>query len=245
MWLLMGSLMGRRLQPARRNLNAARALARRLLLAYSKRQPCGLKPALQTMNKGIHSRGYLPHWDFAEGLQAVTFRLADSVPAAVIKSWKTELSGIPDDATRERELHRRIARFEDAGHGACVLHRHDCAGIIQATLTTGHPTRYRLLAWCVMPNHVHILFKLAPDFSLGAVIRAWKGASALAINRLLDRAGPLWMADYFDRLIRDLKHLYDCRAYIRNNPVKAGLCAHPEDWPFSSAGCGWNPDEGP
>ena len=47
------------------------------------------------------------------------------------------------------------------------------------------------------------------------------------------------MADYFDRFIRDLDHLYDCRAYIRNNPVKAGLCAKPEDWPFSSAGVRW------
>jgi REP element-mobilizing transposase RayT len=197
------------------------------------------------MNKGIHSRGYLPHWDFAEGLQAVTFRLADSVPAAAIKSWETELSDTPDEATRERELHRRIARFEDSGHGACVLLRHACASIIQAKLTAGHPTRYRLLDWCVMPNHVHVLFKLASDSSLGTVIRSWKGSSALETNRLLDRAGPLWMADYFDRFIRDLDHLHDCRAYIRNNPVKAGLCAHPEDWLFSSAGCGWNPDEGP
>lgn len=37
------------------------------------------------MNKGIHTRGYLPHWDFAKSTQAVTFRLADSVPADVIK----------------------------------------------------------------------------------------------------------------------------------------------------------------
>jgi putative transposase len=194
------------------------------------------------MNKGIHTRGYLPHWDFAEGLQAVTFRLADSIPVAVIKSWKAELSDNPDDVKRGRELHRRIANFEDAGHGACVLHRHDCATIIQAKLIAGHPTRYRLLAWCVMPNHVHVLIKLAADFALGAAVRSWKGASAVEINRLLGRSGSLWQREYHDRFIRDLDHLYDCRAYIRNNPVQAGLCAHPQDWPFSSAGCGWNPD---
>ena len=194
------------------------------------------------MSKGIYTRGYLPHWDFSEGLQAVTFRLVDSIPMAVIKSWKTELSATLDDATREREIHRRIAHFEDAGHGACVLHRHDCASIIQAKLLDGHPIRYRLLAWCVMPNHVHVIFKLATDSSLGGILRSWKGASAVEINRLLDRGGPLWQREYHDRFIRDLDHLHDCRAYIRNNPVKAGLCAHPQDWPFSSAGCGWNPD---
>jgi len=194
------------------------------------------------MSKGIYTRGYLPHWDFAKGLQAVTFRLADSVPASVIKSWKAELADDPDDAKRERELHCRIARFEDAGHGACFLHRSNCASIIQSKLIDGHPARYRLLAWCVMPNHVHVLLKLAAQSSLGAVIRSWKGASAVEINRLLDRSGPLWQREYHDRFIRDLDHLYDCRAYIHHNPVKAGLCAQPEDWPFSSAGCGWNPD---
>jgi putative transposase len=194
------------------------------------------------MSKGIYTRGYLPHWDFAEGLQAVTFRLADSLPAALIKSWKVELAETPGDVTRDRELHRRIAHFEDVGHGACVLNRPDCANIVQAKLLDGHPTRYRLLAWCVMPNHVHVLFKPAADSSLSGLLRSWKGASAVEINRLLDRSGPLWQREYHDRYIRDLDHLYDCRAYIRNNPVKAGLCEKPEDWPFSSAGCGWNPE---
>jgi len=194
------------------------------------------------MNKGIYTRGYLPHWDFAEGLQAVTFRLADSIPAAVIRGWRKELAESPDAATRERELHRRIAHFEDAGHGACVLRRPEFAGIIQAKLLDGHPQRYRLLAWCVMPNHVHVLFKLAAESTLSGLLRAWKGASAVEINRLLDRSGHLWQREYYDRFIRDIDHLYDCRTYIRNNPVKAGLCEKPEDWLFSSAGCDWNPD---
>ncbi|MEI6604423.1 MAG: transposase [Verrucomicrobiota bacterium] len=194
------------------------------------------------MNKGIYTRGYLPHWDFAEGLQAVTFRLADSIPASVIGGWRKELADSPDDATRERELHRRVARFEDMGHGACVLRCPEFASIIQAKLLDGHPQRYRLLAWCVMPNHVHVLFKLAAESSLSDILRSWKGASAVEINRLLARCGHLWQREYHDRLIRDIDHLYDCRTYVRNNPVKAGLCEKPQDWQFSSAGCDWNPD---
>lgn len=194
------------------------------------------------MSKGIYTRGYLPHWDFANGLQAVTFRLADSVPADVIKGWKTELSDNPDDDERERELHRRIARFEDAGHGACFLQRPDCASVIQTKLINGHPARYRLVAWCVMPNHIHVLLKRAAASALADVIRSWKGSSAFEINRLLDRSGSLWQREYHDRFIRDPDHLHDCRTYIHHNPVKAGLCARPEDWQHSSAGCDWNPD---
>jgi REP element-mobilizing transposase RayT len=194
------------------------------------------------MNKGIHARGYLPHWDFAKSVQAITFRLADSVPGKLIAQWKTELAAIADDLTRQRELHRQIARYEDAGHGSSILNRSDCAAIVQAKLIAGHPAHYRLIDWCIMPNHVHVLCKLGETSSLGEVIRSWKGASAIEINRLIERTGHLWMADYFDRFIRDLGHFYDCRAYIRNNPVKAGLCQSPEDWPFCSAGIHWNPD---
>ena len=194
------------------------------------------------MNKGIHSRGYLPHWDFWKSAQAITFRLADSVPGPVIQAWQTELASIPDDRVRQEQLHRRIARYEDAGHGCSILSQPDCAAILQAKLIAGHPSRYRLIDWCIMPNHVHVLCKLAEASSLGDVIRSWKGACSIEINRLMGRSGHFWMVDYFDRFIRDLDHLHDCRAYIRNNPVKAGLCDKPEDWPFSSAGTGWHPD---
>jgi REP element-mobilizing transposase RayT len=191
------------------------------------------------MNKGIHSRGYLPHWDLCKSLQAVTFRLADSVPASVISQWKVELAYETDKASREQELHRRIAKFEDSGQGDAVLRDPEIAAVVQAKLVERHPAHYRLIEWCIMPTHVHVLFKLAERQSLGEVVRAWKGGSATEINRKLNRSGRLWMMDYYDRLIRDQQHLDNCRIYIRNNPVKAGLCEHPEDWPFSSAGTGW------
>ncbi len=187
------------------------------------------------MNKGIHTRGYLPHWDFAKSLQAVTFRLADSVPARLIIEWKREVADLPDDEARAKALHRRISHFEDAGQGTALLGDPSCAEIVQRKLLEGDPDRYHLFDWCVMPNHVHVLFKLAEGVSLGPLVQSWKGGSALEINRLLGRIGTLWMADYYDRLIRDMAHFHECRSYIRNNPVKAGLCENPEDWPFSSA----------
>lgn len=67
------------------------------------------------------------------------------------------------------------------------------------------------------------------------MIRDWKGYTARSINRLLSRQGKLWQEDYWDRYIRDDAHLHNAIRYIESNPVKAGLCGLPDDWPFSSA----------
>jgi putative transposase len=192
------------------------------------------------MGKGIYTRGFLPHWDFEKSTQAITFRLADSLPNEVVKSWQNDLATLLDEKLREKELHRLIARYEDTAHGDAVLKNPDCAIIIQNKLIEGHPIRYSLIAWCIMPNHVHVLIRLAEGQSLADTVRSWKGASSIEINRILQQKGPLWQRDYYDRYVRDLEHLHDCIAYIRNNPVKAGWCDKPEDWPYSSAGVNWN-----
>lgn len=62
-------------------------------------------------------------------------RLADSVPVNVIKSWKKELEAIEDNELRESELNRRIAKYEDAGHGKLLLKIPECAEIVQAKLS--------------------------------------------------------------------------------------------------------------
>ncbi len=192
------------------------------------------------MGKGIYTRGFLPHWDFEKSTQAITFRLADSVPAEVIKHWNQEIDTMPDSKIRDRELHRRIAKYEDAGNGSAVFKNPSCAAVIQDKLIAGHSSSYSLIDWCIMPNHVHVLIRLIENHSLADIVKSWKGGSAIEINRILQQKGTLWQRDYYDRYVRDLEHLHDCIAYIRNNPVKAGLCDKPEDWPYSSAGVNWN-----
>jgi REP element-mobilizing transposase RayT len=198
-------------------------------------------------HKGIHRRGYLPHWDFADSVQGITFRLADSVPAEVIAEWRDELQSLlksPDpeiSSTAQADLHRKIAKYEDAGYGRCDLADAECAGIVQEALKAGHGASYKLTEWCVMPNHVHVLIRLLGPTTLGGIVKRWKGGTAVQINRLLGHSGSLWMRDYHDRFIRDLDHFHNAKAYIRNNPVKAGLCVTPEEWVSSSAGCAWAP----
>ena len=119
---------------------------------------------------------------------------------------------------------------------------HVFAEIVQDALLKNHGKSYKLIEWCVMPNHVHVLIRLMGTVALGVVVKQWKAGSAIQINRLLERSGSIWMRDYHDRFIRDLDHFHDARAYIRNNPVKAGLCVRQEEWRFSSAGVLWDAD---
>jgi len=97
-------------------------------------------------------------------------------------------------------------------------------------------TRYSLLEWCVMPNHVHVLVRPDTGRGLAEVVGGWKSWSAREANRVIGRTGVFWAPDYFDRFIRDSEHLDACRAYIRHNPVTAGLVAAPQDWLWGSAG---------
>lgn len=180
-------------------------------------------------HRGWHARGYLPHLDAADVVQAVTFRLADSLPADVLLRLKDTAE---NDAGR---LRRAVARQLDAGHGGCLLSRPEAAAAVQDALLRFHPEHYALIAWVVMPNHVHVVIETKQGHSLSNIVKSWKGYSARRINVLHGASGRLWQPDYYDRRIRDDAHLAAAVAYVEDNPVKAGLVARPEDWAFSSA----------
>jgi len=174
--------------------------------------------------KGWHSRGYLPHFDSTETIQFVTFRLADSLPRAVV-----------DALRRHEDAIRLIDERLDAGVGACWLGRPDIASLVQAALLHFDGDRYRLLAWCLMPNHAHVVIEIVADNSLSDIVRSWKSFTARHANELLGRSGSFWHPDYFDRYIRNEHHLARTVDYVENNPVTAGLAGSPEDWSWSSA----------
>ena len=188
-------------------------------------------------HKSWHSRGYLPHLDQPELTQFVTFRLSDSVPAEVVAAWKEELALTgrePADDPRRAELRKRIEHYSDQGHGACWLRDDRIAASVQKTLLHFDGVRYRLLAWVIMPNHVHALIETLPGFPLGGVVHSWKSFSAKQANKLLGRTGPFWMEDYFDRYIWSEEHFVAATQYIEQNPVKAGLAPSADDWQWGS-----------
>jgi REP element-mobilizing transposase RayT len=181
-----------------------------------------------------HSRGILPHFEGGNIPQSVTFRLVDSLPRQKLIDLQEELKRLTrEDAARQRR--KRIDYWLDACIGPAWLKQPEIAGIVEQTLLFFDGTRYLLHAWVVMPTHVHVLFTPAGEWTLSQSLQSWKSFSANAANRLLQRTGKFWAAEYFDRAIRDDRHYAAVLHYIELNPVKAGLCTKPEEWRFSSA----------
>jgi REP element-mobilizing transposase RayT len=93
---------------------------------------------------------------------------------------------------------------------------------------------YRLYAWVIMPNHLHIILK--PEIELSCVTRWLKGRTGRTANRLLGRTGaPFWQDESFDHWIRSNGELQQLIEYVEKNPVKTGLVQAAEQWPWSSA----------
>jgi putative transposase len=184
-------------------------------------------PVENRRSQGWRSRGYLPHFDGELVQQVVSWHLADSLPVDVAE----RLAAAADDA----ETRTHYEAYLDAGHGSCALRDPVCADIVQDALLHFDGERYRLLAWVVMPNHVHVLAEPMSGHGLADIMHSWKRHTALLINRHLGQSGPLWRREYWDRYIRDELHYAAAVAYIEHNPVQAGLVATAADWPWSSA----------
>jgi len=94
--------------------------------------------------------------------------------------------------------------------------------------------RYRLLEWCIMPNHVHALILPVNGNLLSDIVHSWKSYTGHAVKKLINLTKPFWMSEYHDRFIRNERHLEIVRNYILQNPVAAPLVRNAEDWPWSS-----------
>ena len=239
----------------------------------------------------------------------ITYRLADSLPAQAVTDLEAELRSLPPER-RSLQRRRRIEELADAGHGSCVLRVPQIAELVIENWRHYAGTRYELMAYVVMPNHVHVLVRVYDGVSLPRIVQAWKGYTGKKIKELLagtadrlvgsgdpgtadrlvgigdhgtaDRlvgtgaeptlgapsprlvgtgaeptlgapsprlagaprlhaprlvapGAPGWHREFWDRFIRDERHLQAAREYIAQNPVKAGLVARPEDWLW--AGC--------
>lgn len=133
-------------------------------------------------------------------------------------------------------MRRRVEAYLDQGHGSCYLKKPEIANLVQDALLFHDQTKYRLAAWVIMPNHVHLLCTPASGHNLAEIMHALKSYTSNEANKLLGRKGRFWQKEYFDRYIRNARHYAKVLAYIENNPVKARLCETSLDWPFGSAG---------
>lgn len=205
------------------------------------------------MSPLIRSRGYLPHWECDQAIYFVTFRLADSLPQELLARLRQERAilnrvllpgsaGVPPasssssfpvntaaDEKRALKLNailKKAEQYLDEGRGVCYLRDPRIAKVVSDVLHHFNEDRYRLYAWCVMPNHVHVLFSPRGEHTLETILHTWKSYSAKEANKLLGRTGHFWQHEYFDHLVRHEASLEKIIQYIEQNPQKAKL----ENW---------------
>jgi len=188
----------------------------------------------------IKKRGrYLPHWTLDNGVYHVRFRLCDSLPIALrddlIAEKRALLARIrqPEcnlSTTEKRTMmtfySEKVETLLDAGHGCCWLKQEPIARLVTGALDYFNLDRYRLWAWSVMPNHVHVVVQPLGNHKLGEILKSWKSYTAHKANKLLGRTGRFWLPENFDRLIRSEEHLLKVIEYVFQNPRQAGL----RDW---------------
>ena len=204
----------------------------------------GFDPASTLPAEGFTAyERHLPHWRLPGACYFTTFRLRDSIPQAMIKEMKREqeqwhkrlaqaAAGTdgrlsPEEAAAWLEFQRtRLRKLEatlDEGHGECILRDPEYRHVVTNALHHFEGQRCEMLAYAVMPNHVHALCRPLAGHCLEAVCGSWKWFTAQEIQKALHRTGPLWQEENFDRLIRDAEHYQTTVRYIAKNPIKAHI----------------------
>ncbi len=184
----------------------------------------------------IRNRGRLPHWEKDSATYFITFRLADSLPQSVLERVESERKSIIATAAqlgreltsdeRHKILHLStpvIESFLDSGAGACHLRNFAIAEAVANSLLHFDETRYRLFAWCIMPNHVHVIARVFPGETLATVLHSWKSFSAKRAMQILGSHGIFWQREYYDHLIRNEEEFERSIRYVADNPAKANL----------------------
>lgn len=167
-----------------------------------------------------------------QGRYFITVRCADSLPREAVLRL-TELAGAQHlidprsarFAAHQRIVFRTLEKNLDSGFGSCPLHEPRVARILCEELTALHDWQVSAPHFTVMPNHWHTLLvpSLGCSHSLSAIMKRLKGRTAKRLRALIGGSGPIWQREWFYRWIRDEAEWEKCVAYIRNNPVKAGL----------------------
>ena len=179
--------------------------------------------------RGWNERGYLPHRDSPGLTQFITYHLADAFPKELLGEWAALLK-----IEQERERRKELEAYLDRGRGHCWLRRPEIADICDEAFRHFDGARYNLRAWCLMPNHVHVLVQVT-TVPMAGFVQSWKGYTGRECNEALGRKGGFWADDYWDTYMRDEEQERATVRYIESNPVKARLVPAAKDWPWSSA----------
>jgi putative transposase len=199
----------------------------------------------QVKAKAYYRRN-LPHYQPPGATCFVTFRLAGSLPHEVVARFKEDRAkaqrqhfetGGEEGGINQRKK-RHFARFDKlldtAGQGPRWLGNAVAAKVVSDAIHFRDGREYELLAYCIMPNHVHLVITLERnDISLYKVLQSLKRFTAREANKILARSGAFWQHESYDHVVRDGKELIRVIAYVLRNPEKAGLVDTWKSWRWS------------
>ena len=224
-------------------------------------------------------RRNLPHIQPPGATLFVTFHLVGSLPRNVLQQWKAEKSrllNLESDSDRttnkhmtceeqekynkwKRQWFRKIEKtLDDAQSGPIWLKDNRSAKVVADSLHYLDGKVYRLDAYCIMANHVHLVFTPLPiqssavehTFSLRdndrdaqtkslcyntlpSIMQSLKGYTARKANQLLERRGAFWQHESYDHCVRNSDEWRRIITYVLNNPVKAGFVDQWEKWQWN------------
>ncbi|MDE6027387.1 MAG: transposase [Muribaculaceae bacterium] len=178
--------------------------------------------------------GDLPHWFQAEKIQFVTFRLADSLPPSKLEEV-TEIRQrflkshpLPWNQDTIKQYNMIMGHHNeeilDNGYGECHLKDKGIRDIVSESLRYGANVNYKLIAYIIMPNHIHLLLQPYGEEKVEKIIGSIKRFTSRVINTKLGRSGKFWQREIWARIVRNSRSLTRYIEYIRQNPrnLKAG-----------------------
>ncbi|HKK19160.1 MAG TPA: transposase, partial [Opitutales bacterium] len=129
------------------------------------------------------------------------------------------------DQIRERDelFRQQIDHWLDQGIGSCLLSNPNTSAITSKAIHFFDGTRYRLEAYVVMPNHVHLMLRPNSGHRLPKILHSLKSFTSNEINKLVKRKGSLWQDESYDRIVRSPEEMSHFREYIRKNPQAAKI----------------------
>jgi len=211
----------------------------------------------------IHRRS-LPHWYVPGAAHFVTYRVAGSLPAKVLEKLRQRKAALLEQPHDSKPVDRgRInkllfAEFEKQLDNAAKhidwLANPKIASMLRSNSYHHDGSKYKLHAYCIMPNHVHVLLTPNPsegtafeadalhpigevpdgESPLSKITHSLKSYTANEANKVLRRSGTFWQAESYDHWVRDEDELERVVNYVRGNPITAGLADRHQDWFWSS-----------
>jgi REP element-mobilizing transposase RayT len=181
--------------------------------------------------KHFHRRN-LPHLYYNEGIYFVTFRLNGSLHPSELKQLHLLQSKQNLHPAEQKRIFKKYDFLLDyPTNNIQFLKRAEIMKICKSSIHYYDGKEYKLICYCIMPNHIHLVFELlSKDRNVGEIVGSIKKYSARRANKILKQEGAFWQAESFDRLVRDEVELFFTIKYVLLNPVNAGLVVNWKEW---------------